>query len=72
MRRVNFTVSFALPRGASVADAREYVDDAVATWRGSLRYPGGYGEDDPGDPMFGLDNSTVRVTHKYKQKARNT
>jgi hypothetical protein len=30
-----------------------YVGDAVASWGGSLRPPGGYGDDDTGDPMFG-------------------
>lgn len=36
-----------------------YVGDAVASWSGSLRPPGGYGDDDTGDPMFG----NVDVVH---------
>lgn len=61
MKKVTFEVSFPLPPGATIGDARQYVLDAVSTWQGSLRPPGGYSEDDPGDPMFALDGGTVRV-----------
>jgi hypothetical protein len=64
-KTVEFRVSFPLPAGATVADAREYVDEAVTTWRGSLCPPGGGGsldDDHPGDPMWGLDADRVKVT----------
>ena len=67
-RRIEFRVSLVLPDGASVADARDYVLDAVATMRGCYRPPGGHHADDPGDPMFALDSRSVRVTRL--QKAR--
>ena len=64
MKKVTFEVSFSLPPGATLSEARRYVLNAVSTWQGSLRPPGGYSEDDPGDPMFGLNGDTVRVRRK--------
>lgn len=60
-KRVVFAVSFALPESATIAEAKTYVDESVCTWRGSLRPPGSYDDDDPGDPMFGLDCTTIQV-----------
>lgn len=34
-------------------DLKNYVREAVQTWQGFFRPPGGYGDDDEGDPMFG-------------------
>lgn len=48
-----------VPEGASREDVLMYVVDAVATMKGCLRPPGGDDEDDTGDPMFGLDGSSV-------------
>lgn len=59
--RVSFCVTFRLPRDCSIRRARDYVEEAVAGWRGGLRPPGSYGEDDNGDPIFNLDPATVRV-----------
>jgi len=62
-KRVTFKVSFALPEEATVAEARAYVEDAVATMKGCLR-PYGWNIEypDDGDPMSELDEDTVRVT----------
>ena len=60
-KRVEFLVSFDLPPGCSVAEAQDYVADWVATGKGTLRPPGVYGEEDPGDPMFQLDRDSVKV-----------
>jgi hypothetical protein len=60
--RVTFKVSFDLPDGASVALARDYLNEAVATWHGSLRPPGGYHENDPGDPFFLFDRHSIKIT----------
>lgn len=59
---VTFTVTMKQPRGATLTDIRQYIDEAVTKWRGSLRPPGAYDNEDPGDPMFGLDTDTVRVS----------
>jgi hypothetical protein len=59
-----FVVSFPLPEGATVAEARGYVEEAVQIWRGQCRPAGADGNnDDPGDPMWGLDDSRVRVVN---------
>lgn len=68
MPRVEFKVSFPLPPDATIADARAYVVDAVATMRGCYRPAGAYGDDDPGDPMQPLDGDKVRVTHIRKRR----
>jgi hypothetical protein len=59
--KVSFVVSLDVPEGSSVTDVKDYIEDAVRTWCGSLRSAGGYGEDDPGDPMFYLDKDSVKV-----------
>lgn len=68
-RRVAFRVSFVLPDGATIADARAYTEDAVATMKGCLM-PYGVDPEDPnvGDPMADLDGDTVRVTKLRKRR----
>ena len=60
-RQVAFVVRFELPDGAGLNDAKQYVEDAVHSWAGSLRPPGSYNESDEGDPMFGLNRASVGV-----------
>jgi hypothetical protein len=62
-RRQSFIVTLTLPDGATVADARRYVAEAVASWHGSLEPPHDLESDDgcAGDPMFMLDSRTVTV-----------
>jgi hypothetical protein len=50
---MGFLVRLIPPPGTHPSDLREYVEDAVATWKGSYR---------PEDPIFGLDGDTVRVS----------
>jgi hypothetical protein len=57
-----FKVRMAIPDGASIATAKEYIQEAVSTWHGSLRPPGAYGDYDDGDPMWELDPNSINVT----------
>lgn len=70
-RKVAFQVSFLLPEGATVRDARNYVHDAISEWKGSLRPPRSYNPNDEGDPFFSLDRDSIRVTRVYSAAARN-
>jgi|ERR1041385_57435 hypothetical protein len=62
-RKVNFIVSLELPQHITEHDMAEYIAEAVTTWCKSLRPPGSYAEDDPGDPLFYLDGDTVTVEY---------
>jgi hypothetical protein len=70
-KRVEFRVSLVLPPDATAADAKDYVDYAVRIMCGGLN-PGydASGEENPylADPMFFLDDETVRVTAIRKTK----
>lgn len=70
-RRVQFVVSFTIPRGATIAECRAYVEDWVQSGRGALRPPGGEDENDPGDPMWRLDTNSVKVT-RYNARKKDT
>ena len=59
-KRLEFIVSIDKPRGATVGDVKSYVENAVASWCGQFRPPGAHGEDDPGDPLWGV-GKTVEV-----------
>ena len=62
-RRVEFKVSLLLPPDAIVAEAQDYVREAVEAWQGQCRPPGAYDDiEDPGDPMHALNPDSVRVT----------
>ena len=50
MRR-RIVISADVPIGVSDGDLAEYVSEALTAWGGSLRPPGGYGQDDPGHPL---------------------
>lgn len=70
--RIRLAISFELPEGATREDALTYAVDAVMSMKGCLRPAGGYGEDDPGNPMFYLDSRSVEgsfVTN-YNKKRR--
>jgi hypothetical protein len=70
-KRAQFTVSFVMPPGATLKEAKEYIVDAVASMKGSYRPPASYDETDPGDPMFRLDGDTVKVVgHKSNFSSR--
>jgi len=57
----SFRVRLTIPDGATVADCRDYIKDAVRSWCGGYRPPGAMGPDDDGDPLFDLDKDSVRV-----------
>lgn len=40
--------------GTTKTMLKDYVADAVGSWCGALRPPGGEDEDDPGDPLWGI------------------
>jgi len=65
-KRVEFKVSLEQPAGATIEDIRDYIDTAITTWWGQLRPPGSYDDNDPGDPLWYLDETTVRVTRLRK------
>jgi hypothetical protein len=59
-----FIVTLNMPPDAAVSEAVDYIDEAVACWRGGL---------DPDDPMYQLDNSTVKVRAlPRKRKGKST
>lgn len=60
-RKVRFRIEFDLPPGADADDAEECLVSHVVSMGGDRRPPGGYGENDPGDPMFGLDRDSIAV-----------
>jgi hypothetical protein len=62
MARIRIALSFDLPDGATREEALAYAVDAVGSWKGQLRPPGGYSNLDAGDPMFGLERASVRGT----------
>jgi hypothetical protein len=62
--KVSFAVSFELPPDATIKQAREYVDEAVSCWHGSLEPKGadlGDGTFTEGHPMSALKDKTVKV-----------
>jgi hypothetical protein len=61
-KKRHFRVTMEVPDGASIADCKEYILEAVSSWGGSLRPPGSYSEGDPGNPFFSLNRDTLKVT----------
>ena len=60
-KRKYFVISFEMPPNASSKDATDYLRDAIGTMRGSYRYPGAEGEDDPGASFWSFDPAALRV-----------
>jgi len=72
-KRISFIVSFELPDDVNASSARNYVRDAVASWRGSLCPPGssnGDGTFNHGDPMFDMNSDTVHVDYSSIPKRK--
>lgn len=60
MAKETYEVIVDRPDDVSVALMRDYIQEAVRTWGGSYRPPGGYGPDDEGHPLFGGIRNYVR------------
>lgn len=65
--RIKILIDLEMPPDADADDVLAYVGEAVGTWRGQLRPPGGYGDDDQGDPMWDLKSDTITVALVTKQ-----
>ena len=59
LRRLKFKVKVDLPEGCKIADMQEYIEEAVATWKGCKH---------PEDSIFDLDWKTVKVTRLLDKK----
>lgn len=62
MARFSCTLSVDIPEGARRFDVACYILEAICSWKGQLRPPGGFSDDDPGDPLFGLDASSLLLS----------
>lgn len=60
VKYAEFRVRLKVPEGATVDDVRDYIEDAVACWKGSRC---------PDDPIFDLDGDSVRVRRIYRTEA---
>ena len=70
--RWEFKVSLVPPPGATKSETREYIEDAVATMKGSLRPDGAdadFGFGSRGDPLFYLDGDKVKASIIRKKPA---
>lgn len=61
-RRAKYRVEFDIPEDASREEVEECLVSHLLSMGGDRRPPGGYGDNDPGDPMFGLDRQTLFVS----------
>lgn len=67
MKRFTFLVTLEVPSDTAERDARAYVEEAVDVLKGSFRPPGGYGDDDPGDPLWESRVVSVRNAARVSQ-----
>lgn len=64
-RKLVMKVSFNLPPGVTIKDGMAYTKEAIQTWCGCYQPPGidsGDGTLTEGDPIYDLDQSSVRVS----------
>lgn len=61
-KQLKFIVTLMQPDEATIAEVQAYIYDAIASWKGSYRPPGLIDDNDPGDPMFSLNEDTIKVT----------
>ena len=57
MPKETYSVVVDRPKRMTAVDMKRYMDDALNSWWGQMRPPGGEGPDDPGDPRWGLEFS---------------
>lgn len=58
-KSASFLVTMDLPRGATVADAKKYLEDEIKAACGGLN---------PMEPLFNLDRNSVRVMQIRNEK----
>ncbi len=68
MTTKRFIVELDIPDDVSFIRMKDYIQEAVATWKGQLRPPGSLDSMDAGDPLFLLDGDSVKVMG-YRRKA---
>lgn len=61
--KYRFAVSLEIPKGATVHDVREYINDSVKTMRGCYSLE---------DPIFKLDADSVRVALAQREKKKSS
>ena len=66
--KISINVSFEIPKGATIQNCVDYVEDAVASMHGSYRPDGWDGGGGEGDPLFYLDRDTVKATYIRRTK----
>lgn len=59
-----FAVGIDIPKGVTLTEMRDYIRDAVASWKGQLEPPRAYGDNTPRDPLFQLDGDSVTVSYE--------
>ena len=66
-KRVTAIVTVDVDVNAGNFEVYNYIRDAVESWRGQLRPPGGWDLDDPGDPLFDLELHGVRPVRSEEE-----
>lgn len=57
------------PEGADEEDVAIFTMDALLSWGGQKRPPGGDGPDDPGDPLFNsLDAIAIQIGDRLYER----
>ena len=51
-KRSAFLITVDIPEGCTTKEMKDYIEEAVTTWHGSM---------DPEHPLFNLDGDSVRV-----------
>lgn len=62
MKRFMFRVSLVPPAGVRADVVKAFIEEALRVAAGNLREPGWAGPGDKGDPMYGFDQSSIRVS----------
>jgi len=66
MKKEKYIVTLTRPEGVKDIEIKNYIAGAVAEYGGGFRPPQSYGEDDPGDLLFGGVECTVTKQRKGK------
>lgn len=59
--KLEFRITLTRPPRATIAEVRDYILEAVQSYRGGLHPPFAEDENDPGDPLFELDRNSVKI-----------